>query len=160
MLDSQIVSYLDAGREARGLALRLERLSRGERRARDLTIIRETAQGLRLIAEGGSQTGEKETPSVAFATTEGLGVVLHAAEKGVDYVATQDPLIAIAKMLETMVNEMEKPEGESPALSKEARTFRDFFNHVHGMCHEMIALDLHTASPTSFELAMSSSGQS
>jgi len=166
MLDSQVVSYLEVGREARGLALRLERLSRGERRPRDLQLVKGAAETLRGIARGEVRARSGSVPSVAFATPQGLGVVLHAAEEvfrtdeesagGQGGYGTKDPVVFIADLLEAIVADARQTAAISKEVRQQADRCRRYFRNVHDTAHEIIALDLDAAPITELERAMAS----
>ena len=116
MLDSHVVTYAETAREAKGSALRLARVSRGDKRPADLKCIREVADALKYIARGERPVLKPGMPSISFATAEGLGVVLHTAEQQ-GHEEGKDPVIWIAEMLEEIVTGA----GQGDEVSEEVR---------------------------------------
>lgn len=151
MLDSQVVAYLQAGREARGLALRLARLARGERRQKDIEEVENAAKVFKEIAEGRLRPRSTARRSVALATAEGLGVALHAAERRSSL--GMDPLVEIAEALSRIASS-ERDLRQSADVLATASHCREFFEDVHDICHEVIALDVDSAPSTRLEQAL------
>jgi len=135
MLDDHTLTYLDVGREAIGLCLRLDRIARGQRQKTDAEAIKEAATDLsRLLND------QPPSDCPLFSTAAGLEATIRAAERVRGFTApvNVDPLQPLFEKLD-LLSQALSTQGQSNIDLGEVRKLRNLFQQIHDIAEQAAA---------------------
>ncbi len=136
MLNPLRLNYIETGRYALTLSLKLERIAKGEAMPQDFELITKVADELSQLLSGQRPTGRLPL----FASPQGLRVAIAVSRSREKTSSTQDPLVPISEMLKKL-----RLQGKDGALSQELRThakelsgfFQDWHDYAQGLVARM-----------------------